>query len=107
MERKYLAGLLGLLIGIFGIWGIGHIIAGRWARFVAFFITGVILTLVAVGSLVLIPFAIIAPGLLGLSIVLILLWVVLWIFQAYDAYRCCEEEERPRRRTTKGEEKEE
>jgi len=101
MERKYLAGLLGLLVGIFGIWGVGHILAGRWARFVAFLITGIVLTLVAVGSLVLVPFSFFAPGLLGLSIVLILLWVVLWIFQAYDAYKCCEEEE------AKKEEKEE
>jgi TM2 domain-containing membrane protein YozV len=81
--------LLALVLGFFGIFGIGHIYVGQLVRGIIFLVTGIALAfLVVVGSFFLVcglPFLIIG--------------FVVWIFQAIDAHRLANEYNDVLRRT--------
>ena len=91
-----LAALLALLLSLVGIWGIGHIYAGRWARGIAFLLVGlfgwipvVLLGVMAAGlGIVAAPFTF-GLSFLGLAAFVALLALVLvgvWAWHVYDAY---------------------
>ncbi|MFP4170457.1 MAG: zinc-ribbon domain-containing protein [Methanomassiliicoccales archaeon] len=88
--------ILGILPGIFGIWGIGQMYVGRVIRGVALLVLG----LVGIGGLWILLIggymigmmnvgadpAHIFPGALILIIILVAVTIALLIWQAYDAY---------------------
>jgi len=77
--------VLGLVPGLLSLWGIGHIFAGRINRGLAFLVLGLAMTVVAPVALIFL-----APdmgGLLVLSVLGAVAWVVLWLYQSIDAYR--------------------
>jgi TM2 domain-containing membrane protein YozV len=76
--------LLALLLGIMGIWGIGHFYLGKAGAGIAFLIGGFI---IGIGTLTLG----ILLGLVTFGIATIffgLLWLAGYAFQAVDAYNC-------------------
>jgi hypothetical protein len=88
------AALLAILIGLFGLWGIGHIYVGRIGRGLLLLALGIVLNALSVGAFLLgILFgrdsgAGRSLGLgLGASIFLGIVTLVLWAWQTYDAYR--------------------
>ncbi len=82
--------ILGLIVGLIGLWGIGQMYVGRIARGVMFLILGLILmpALVLIGAFGMFVTA-------GLSLLLIfalpIVYLVLWIYQGYDAYKLAQE----------------
>ncbi len=76
--------LLALLLGITGIWGIGHFYLGKAGAGVAFLVGGFVISIVSlILGLIL--------GLLTFGIATVffgLLWVAGYAFQAVDAYNC-------------------
>jgi hypothetical protein len=83
-SRPIAALLLGLIPGLFSIWGLGQLFSVSVRKGLFFFVLGIIMTLVN-------PFTLIATintqgELVGLSILGMVLWAALWILQAIDAY---------------------
>ena len=83
-SRPIAALLLGLVPGLFSVWGLGQLFSVSIKKGVLFFVLGIVMTLVN-------PFTIIAAinglgDLAGLSILGMVLWAALWILQAIDAY---------------------
>lgn len=90
IERKStgLAAVLALILGFFGLWGVGHIYVGKLGRGFALLIIGVLL---AIGGFLLIIGAAFAGGLAGLAggaifWVITIILLVGWIWQTFDAY---------------------
>jgi hypothetical protein len=90
-----LAAVLALILGIFGLWGVGHIYVGKIGRGLALLILGIILEWVF-GFLIF--FGAIfggyyygARGLVAVSLTGVVIWIILtlaiFIWQIYDAYR--------------------
>jgi hypothetical protein len=82
--RPIAALLLGLVPGLFSIWGLGQMFSISIKKGVLFFVLGIVMALVN-------PFTLIATingqgELAGLSILGMVLWAALWILQAIDAY---------------------
>jgi hypothetical protein len=76
--------MLGLVPGLFSIWGLGQLFSVSIKKGALFFVLGVVMTLVN-------PFTLIATingqgELAGLSVLGMVLWAALWILQAIDAY---------------------
>jgi TM2 domain-containing membrane protein YozV len=85
-KNPVIAAGLALVLGIFGLWGIGHMYAGRVGMGIGLLVTGLIIA-----------------GLIGVSVILTaifigyfgillfgLLFLAGWLWQAYDAYRTAE-----------------
>jgi len=90
-----LAAVLALILGILGLWGVGHIYVGKIGRGLALLILGIILEWVF-GFLIF--FGAIfggyyygARGLVAVSLTGVVIWIILtlaiFIWQIYDAYR--------------------
>ena len=86
-KNPWLAALLALGLGIFGLWGVGHLYAGRIFRGIGLFIVGVI-----VGGLfwISVILTIIFIGYVGM-ILFGIFFVGGWLWQAFDAYNVAEE----------------
>jgi TM2 domain-containing membrane protein YozV len=69
--------LLGLILGLFGLWGIGHIYIGQTLKGLILLVVGVVLGFLLLFS--------------GLFIFIFLIGLVIWLWQAFDAYRAAEE----------------
>ena len=83
-SRPIAALMLGLVPGLFSIWGLGQLFSVSIKKGALFFVLGVVMTLVN-------PFTLIATingqgELAGLSVLGMVLWAALWILQAIDAY---------------------
>jgi len=83
-SRPIAALVLGLVPGLFSIWGLGQLFSVSIKKGLLFFVLGVVMTLMD-------PFTIIATingqgDLAGLSFIGVVLWAALWILQAIDAY---------------------
>jgi hypothetical protein len=77
--------MLGLIPGLFSIWGMGHFFAGSDKRGLAFFLLGLFMAFVAPVALI---FFVQGLGdLLLLLVIGVIAWVALWLFQSVDAYR--------------------
>lgn len=81
-----IAAALALVLGVFGIWGIGHIYAGQAGKGIALLIAGLVL-----GGLfwVSILLTVILIGYIGI-VTFGILFVSGWLWQAYDAYKAAE-----------------
>lgn len=80
--------ILALVLGLFGIWGIGHIYLGRIVRGVGFLLLGLlapsIILILTLGALVGAgSFPIVV---LGLLILLLIVLFILFVLHVYDAY---------------------
>jgi TM2 domain-containing membrane protein YozV len=89
------AALLAILVGLFGLWGIGHVYLGRIRRGLLLLALGIVLNALSVGGFLL---GILLFGRdsgsglflslgLGASIFLGIVTLALWVWQTYDAYR--------------------
>lgn len=83
-SRPIAALLLGLIPGLFSIWGLGQLFSLSIRKGLLFFALGLVLSVVA-------PISLLAMinnlgELAGLSLLGLVLWVALWILQAVDAY---------------------
>jgi TM2 domain-containing membrane protein YozV len=94
------AALLALLIGLFGVWGIGHVYVGKIGKGLLLLVIGIVLNVLSVGALLLgiigFPSTLLGVGSLfgiGLtaSILLGIVTWVLWVWQTYDAYKLAKE----------------
>ena len=94
-----LTAVLALIAGIFGLWGVGHIYVGKIGKGLALLILGIILEWI-VGFFVLFGatfggmfgyhhygLAGLVGGLLGGVIIWLLITLVIFIWQIYDAYK--------------------
>jgi len=82
-----LAAVLALILGLFGLWGIGHVYVGKLKRGIVLLVVGIILT---VFGLISVLGTMIVGGLAGLvggGIVLLIILLVGWIWQIFDAYK--------------------
>ena len=90
--------ILGLIVGFIGLWGIGQIYVGKIARGIIFLILGLILMPI----LFVIAFfsvAAIFDLAVGLFFIIPIIYFILWIYQAYDAYKLAQEYNMNIRRT--------
>lgn len=83
-SRPIAALLLGLVPGLFSVWGLGQLFSVSIKKGALFFVLGIVMALVN-------PFTLIATingqgDLAGLSIIGMVLWAALWILQSIDAY---------------------
>ncbi|MDW5561694.1 MAG: zinc ribbon domain-containing protein [Methanomassiliicoccus sp.] len=83
-SRPVAALLLGLVPGLFSVWGLGQMFSVSIRKGLLFFTLGIVLAIVD-------PFSLLATlngqgDLAGLSIIGMVLWAALWILQAMDAY---------------------
>lgn len=83
-SRPIAALILGLVPGLFSIWGLGQLFSVSVKKGVLFFVLGIVMALVN-------PFTLIATingqgELAGLSVLGMVLWAALWILQSIDAY---------------------
>jgi hypothetical protein len=83
-SRPIAALLLGLIPGLFSIWGFGQLFSVSIRKGLFFFVLGIIMLIVN-------PFTLIATissqgELVGLSLFGMVLWAALWILQSIDAY---------------------
>jgi hypothetical protein len=90
-----LAAVLALILGIFGLWGVGYIYVGKIGKGLALLILGIILEWVF-GFLILLGalfggYYSGARGLIAVSITGVVIWAILtlaiFIWQIYDAYK--------------------
>ena len=79
------AAALALVLGIAGPMGVGHIYIGKRGRGLLLLILGVILAVLTWGRLF-IGFIKLSLGYYG-AVVVDIVFFVLWLLQAYDAYR--------------------
>jgi TM2 domain-containing membrane protein YozV len=89
--------ILGLIVGLF-LWGIGQIYVGKIMRGIIFLILGLIFAPLLYGIAVL---GVIMTGGIGWIILPILgiVFLILWIYQAFDAYKLAQEYNMHVRRT--------
>jgi len=81
-----LAGALALVLGFFGLWGVGHVYAGSIAKGLGLFLAGLIVGGLFWFSVIL---TVIYIGFVGMAIFGIL-FVGGWLWQAFDAYGCAQ-----------------
>ena len=86
-KNPWIAAALGLIVGFFGIWGLGQIYAGRVARGLGFFLIGVILGGLFWLSVIL---TVILIGYVGM-VLFGILFLGGWLWQTFDAYSCTQE----------------
>jgi hypothetical protein len=86
-KNPWLAAALALGLGIFGIWGIGHMYAGKFARGVGLFFVGLFIGALFWLSVIL---TIIYVGYVGMALFGIF-FVGGWLWQTFDAYNSAEE----------------
>jgi TM2 domain-containing membrane protein YozV len=86
-KRPWVAAALALVLGLFGIWGVGHIYAGRFARGMGFLFAGLIIGGLFWLSVVL---TVILIGYVGMVLVG-LVFVGGYLWQAFDAYVVAQE----------------
>jgi TM2 domain-containing membrane protein YozV len=84
-----IAAVLALVLGAFGLMGVGHIYVGRLARGIVLLIVGIILAVLTFGSFLL-GFATLGLGWVGAIIFGVILFI-LWIWQIFDAYHLAKE----------------
>ena len=89
-----IAAVLALLLGIVGLWGIGHIYVGKIKRGIVLLVLGIVLVIVAVVGFLGVLFAGALLGgvgglFAGLGVGLLFFVIVIagWIWQTYDAYK--------------------
>ncbi len=89
-----IATILAVVLGFFGLFGIGHIYVGRIARGIVLLILGLIIVPLFVFGAIF-NFALFGSGGLGGGIVLIIfsavIWFILLIWQTFDAYSLAKE----------------
>jgi len=90
--------ILGLVVGLLGLWGIGQIFVGRIMRGILFLILGLVfgpalVFFVFLGVSFTFGFAVV------LGVFIPIIWFILWIYQAYDAYKLAQEYNMNLRRT--------
>jgi len=78
------AAVLALVLGIFGLMGVGHIYVGKIGRGIVLLIVGIILDVLAWGSFIM-GFVTFGLGFIG-TIIFAIILLALWIWQTYDAY---------------------
>ena len=78
------AAVLALVLGFFGLMGVGHIYVGRLARGIVLLIVGIILAALTFGSLFL-GFVTLGLGWVG-TIIFGIILLILWIWHTFDAY---------------------
>jgi hypothetical protein len=76
--------VLGLVPGLLSLWGIGHIFAGRIDRGLAFLVLGLVMSLVAPATLLLVVRD--TGGRAILYALGMVAWIILWLYQSIDAY---------------------
>jgi TM2 domain-containing membrane protein YozV len=79
-----IAAVLALVLGFFGLMGVGHIYVGRLARGIVLLIVGIILAVLTYGSFLL-GFVTFGLGWVG-ALVFGVILLILWIWQTFDAY---------------------
>ncbi len=88
MKSAGVAAVLALILGIFGLMGIGHLYVGKLTR--GFIILAAGLVLAAIISItVFLGFA--NPAIWAISLIAGIALLLLWIWQTYDAYRLANE----------------
>jgi hypothetical protein len=86
-KNPWLATALAVGLGIFGLWGVGHLYAGRIARGFGLFVVGLIVGGLFWASVILTFFYIGFVGMILFGIV----FLGGWLWQAFDAYNVTEE----------------
>jgi hypothetical protein len=86
-KRPWVAAGLALVLGFFGLWGVGHFYAGRWGRGIGLFFIGLVIGGLFWFSIVL---TVILIGYVGL-VLFGLFFVGGWLWQAFDAYNLTQE----------------
>jgi hypothetical protein len=86
-KNPWFAAALALALGVFGLWGIGHLYAGRVARGIGLLFVGLIVGGLFWLSVVL---TVILIGYVGMAL-FGLFFVGGWLWQAFDAYNVAEE----------------
>ncbi len=96
-----IAALLALLLGFFGILGIGHIYASKLAKGLILLVVGLLYAPLAFIFILFsfVPFVIAGPGislglgaaLLAIVVILAAVWLALLIWSAFDAYASASE----------------
>jgi TM2 domain-containing membrane protein YozV len=79
-----IAAVLALVLGFFGLMGVGQIYVGRLARGIVLLIVGIILAVLTYGSFLL-GFVTFGLGWVG-ALVFGVILLILWIWQTFDAY---------------------
>lgn len=83
-----IAAVLALVLGLFGVMGIGHMYVGRLSRGFIILIAGLALIAAITITAVL---GVAAPVLWAVTLICGIALVLLWIWQTYDAYRLANE----------------
>ena len=86
-KKPWVAAVLALSLGFFGIWGIGHFYSGRFVRGIGFFIVGLLIGGLFWLSVVL---TIIIIGYIGM-ILFGLFFIGGWLWQGFDAYNAAQD----------------
>lgn len=86
-KKPWIAAGLALVLGVFGLWGVGQMYAGRFARGVGLFFIGLVIGSLFWLSVVL---TVIFIGYVGM-VLFGLFFIGGWIWQAFDAYNVAEE----------------
>ena len=86
-KNPWLAAVLSLVLGFFGIWGIGDMYAGKWARGIGLLICGLIIGALFWLSVV---FTVIPIGYVGM-VLFGIFFLGGWLWQALDAYNSAAE----------------
>jgi len=81
-KSEGMAVVLALILGIFGLWGVGHVYAGKIGKGIGLLVAGLIFGGLFWVSLVL---TVILIGFAGLAIFGLILFGG-WLWQTYDAY---------------------
>ncbi|MBI0584601.1 MAG: hypothetical protein ISF22_10305 [Methanomassiliicoccus sp.] len=84
-SRPLAALILAIVPGMFSLWGIGHLFAGKLKKGLLFLFMGLLMMLV--GPFPLAFIVLFLPDLAFLIVVGAIAWVVLWLYQSVDAYR--------------------
>ena len=81
-KKPWVAAGLALALGLFGLWGIGHLYAGKFARGIGLLIAGLIVGGLFWFSVIL---TVILVGYVGIAL-FGLFFIGGWLWQAFDAY---------------------
>jgi len=84
------AAVLALVLGLFGLWGIGHIYVGKIGRGILLLVGGLIIEILALSTIFTSMFGFgfyVSPAIIGFAIIASVLVLVGWIWQTYDSYR--------------------
>jgi len=94
LKSPGVAALLALLPGFFGLFGIGHIYVSKIVSGIVLLVVGIIVVPLIVFGVVFGLF-LLGPTGLGGGVALVIIagiaWLVLWIWQTFDAYRLANE----------------